>query len=380
MVIWVTTWPAMTRSDEGRLEQRTRIPDSGVNSVQIVVDSGMNTRVMRAVGLATLAVVVLVLLWFSRRMVLLLFAALLIALILTSLTHLLQKVLPLRHKFAFGLVLLLLTILISVTSVILATTMSDQFSELADRLPKLFSDARERVEQSPAYQKATGLFGDPKDIMPSGGAGKMASSAVSSTFQMASSFVFIVFSAIFLAASPGLYMELLIKLFPPHRRAAARETVTRVLATLKQWLLGQAVSMSVVGVMTGVALAIAGIPFAAALGLIAGLAEFIPLAGPILASIPALLLAASEGTDKVLIVLGIFLVIQFLEGNVIMPIVQRKAVHLPPVVTLVALLVLGEAFGLLGMFVAAPLAAMVLVLVEEVYVRRVLQTDDQLAK
>src|SRR5690606_34343595 len=126
------------------------------------------------------------------------------------------------------------------------------------------------------------------------------------------------------------------------------------------------------------ALAIAGVPFAAALGILAGFAEFIPIVGPLFAAIPALLVALSDGGNTFLVVLVIYLVIQFLEGNVIMPMVQRQAADLPPVITLLALLLLGGAFGLLGMFVAAPFAAMVMVLLEDVYLRHYLKTDDKL--
>jgi predicted PurR-regulated permease PerM len=136
--------------------------------------------------------------------------------------------------------------------------------------------------------------------------------------------------------------------------------------------------MLVVGIVTGVALAIVGIPSAVALAIVAGVFEFIPFIGPLMAAIPAVLLALAEGPDKVLMVIAIFVVIQFFEGNILQPVVQRRAIDLPPVVTLVALLVFGSAFGLLGMFVATPLAAVILVLVEEVYLKGYLKTEDRL--
>lgn len=171
---------------------------------------------------------------------------------------------------------------------------------------------------------------------------------------------------------------MLIRLFPPRLRDDINQTVQRIIQTLKSWLFGQFISMAVVGIMTGVALALIGIPFSLLLGLLAGLGEFIPFIGPLLVSIPALLLALSEGTEKFLIVIGVLLVIQLVEGNVIMPIVQRQAVQLPPVITLTSMIMLGGAFGLLGLFVAAPLVAMILVLIEEWYLKRYLGTDDKL--
>ena len=337
----------------------------------------MSSRVFRRIGLGAVTVVLLVLLWYSRRVILLLFAGLLIALILTSFTNLLRKVLPVGHKPAFGIILLLLVGLIWGTSVLIAPAVADQFSQLAEQVPKLLDEARQKIESSSFYQKIEGVLPNAQEMVPSGGMSKITK-IFSSTFEAASAFVFITFTAIFLAASPKLYRGILIKLTPPRHRKDAEETTDRAICTLKYWLLGQAVSMATVGVITGVALAIAGIPFATAIGLIAGFAEFIPILGPIIASIPALLLALSEGGDKFLIVLAIFVGIQFLEGNIIMPIVQRKAVDLPPVITLLALFLLGSSFGLLGMFVAAPFAALVMVLVEDLYLQKYLKTEEKL--
>lgn len=214
-------------------------------------------------------------------------------------------------------------------------------------------------------------------MAPAGGSSR-AIKAFSSTVESVSSLIFIIFAALFLAAAPHLYVRMLITLFPPTWRDDARQALRRMIRTLKYWLLGQLIAMCVVGAITGVALALVGIPFALELGILAGLGEFIPFIGPILVSIPALLLALSEGTNTFLMVLAIVLGVQFLEGNVIMPIVQRRAIQMPPVVTLSSMLILGGSFGLLGLFVAAPLVAIVLVLIEELYLKRFLRTTDKL--
>ena len=334
-------------------------------------------RATRIIWVGAVVIVVLLLVWFSRRVILLLFAGLLIALILSSLTNLLRKVLPVGHKMAFAIVLVLLAGIVWGTIMLIAPSIAEQFNELADRLPRLFSDFMDRVRSSAVYQRIQEILPGLKEMMPTQGGGKFTQ-VFSSTFEAISAFVFISFTALFLAASPGPYQRLVIRLFPPALRDKARETTSRVICTLKYWLLGQAVSMSVVGVVTGTALAIAGIPFAAALGILAGLAEFIPIVGPLFAAIPGLLVALSEGGNKFVAALIIYLVIQFFEGNLLMPLVQRKAIDLPPVITLLALFVLGGAFGLLGMFVAAPFAALTLVLIEDIYLRHYLKTDDKL--
>ena len=256
-------------------------------------------------------------------------------------------------------------------------SVADQFGALAERLPKVFSDVRAKVENSPAFQKFQSVAPAMKDMLPKDSGGNVAK-FFSSGFEAVSSFVFILFAAIFTAAAPELYRRMLVVLFPSRLRADVSHTIDRLVRTLKFWLLGQAIAMVAVGVMTGTALAIARIPFAAELGLLAGLAEFIPFVGPVLVAIPALLIALSEGTDKFLLVLALMLAIQFIEGNVLQPIVQRKAIELPPVVMLTSMAILGAAFGLVGLFVAAPLVACILVLVEDWYLKRVLKTQDRL--
>jgi predicted PurR-regulated permease PerM len=136
-----------------------------------------------------------------------------------------------------------------------------------------------------------------------------------------------------------------------------------------QWLRGQLVAMLAVGALTGLGAALIGLPSALALGLLAGLLEFVPIVGPIFAAIPALLLAATLGWSEVLWTLALFIVIQQIEGNMLMPAIMQKAVELPPAVTLFAVLAFGLLFGPLGVLLATPLAVVLMVLVQHLYLR-----------
>ena len=335
------------------------------------------TRTIRRVGVVTVFVVVFALLWFARKVLLLLFAGLLVALILTTFTNLIRRVLPIGHKAGLAIVLFLLVGVVAGLVAIGIPAVAGQFSQLSEEIPKRAAEVRAWIQNSPAIQKLNQNLPELDKMFPASGGGGFTK-FFSSTFEAVSSFVFIVFTGLFAASSPQLYRGIIVKLFSPRLRPRANETIDRIICTLKYWLLGQSVSMVVVGIVTGVAVAIAGVPFALALGILAGIFEFIPFIGPLMSAIPALLLAFAGGMDKVLIVVAIFAAIQFMEGNVLQPIVQRRAIDLPPVVTLVALLVFGGAFGLLGMFVAAPLAAVILVLLEELYLREYLKTSDRL--
>ena len=337
----------------------------------------MTARTIRTMGVVTVFVIILALAWFTRKVLLLLFAGLLVALVLTSFTNLLRRFLPVGHKAGLAIVLFLLCGAIAGVIAIGIPAVAGQFAELSEQIPERAAEVQKWIQESPLVQKLNQILPDLENMMPSGGTGGLTS-FFSSTFEAVSSLVFIIFTGIFAAASPNLYRQILVKLFTPKLRPKAEHVITRLICTLKYWLLGQSVSMLVVGIVTGVALAIAGVPLALALGIVGGIFEFIPFIGPILSAIPAMLLASADGMGKVLIVAAIFAGIQFMEGNILQPIVQKRAIDLPPVVTLVALLVFGGAFGLLGMFVAAPLAAVIMVLVEELYLHEYLGTKDKL--
>ena len=184
--------------------------------------------------------------------------------------------------------------------------------------------------------------------------------------------------AIYLAADPGLYQAGLLKLVPGPRRDLARVALGETARALRLWLLGQLVSMSVIGVLTGLGLAWVGLPSALALGLLAGLLAFVPLVGPIVSAIPALLLALADGAATVGWTLAVFVGVQQIEGNVVMPFVQRRMVDLPPALLLFAIVAAGTLLGPLGALLAAPLTVVVFVLVKRLYVREALDTPTPL--
>jgi len=337
----------------------------------------MTDRMIRRAGVITVFVVALAVVWFTRKVWLLTFAGLLVALVLTSLINFLKRVFRVGQKVGFVLALLLLAGVATGIVLLVIPTVAGQFAELSEAIPQRLEELRKKVDDSPFIQKMNNSLPELSKQASGGGKGGVTKFFMS-TFEATSSFFFILFTGIFAAATPQIYRKMVVKLFSPRLRPKAEHTIDRIICTLRYWLLGQGVAMVVVGIVTGGALAIAGVPFAAALGIVAAFLEFIPVIGPILSAAPAVLLAFAGGLNQVLIVLGIFVGIQFFEGNILQPIVQKRAIDLPPVLTLVALLVFGGAFGLLGLFVAAPMTAALLVLVEDLYLKEYLGTKDRL--
>src|SRR5690606_10560938 len=165
----------------------------------------------------------------------------------------------------------------------------------------------------------------------------------------------IAFLALYLALEPRRYMEGALRLVPLSGRDNARNAMCAAGAALRTWLLGQGIAMLAVGVAAGIGLASAGVPLALALGIVAGIADFVPIIGPILAAVPGILIGFSVSPETALYATLVCLVVQQLEGNIVMPIAQRWAVALPPAIALVSVVAFGLLFGVLGVLFATPL-------------------------
>ena len=194
--------------------------------------------------------------------------------------------------------------------------------------------------------------------------------------------VLIIFLAIYIGAEPQLYHDGLMHLFPHRARVRAGEVLTEVATVLRKWLVVQLIAMVAIGAVTTVAMLVLRVKAAYALGFIAGLLEFIPTVGPILSAIPAIAMGFVDGPEKAVAVIVAYWGIQFLENNLLIPFLMRGGMDLPPALTLVAQALMTLVFGFLGLMVAVPLTAAILVPIKMLYVRDVvgdevpLMTDD----
>lgn len=210
----------------------------------------------------------------------------------------------------------------------------------------------------------------PKDLGSiAGRAAKVINRIFSTTLGLVANLGMIFFVGMFLAVDPTMYRDGLARLFPMDRRDRVTEIMDGMSDKMFGWLNGRFIAMLITGVGTGISLLILGVPMAITIGVLTGLLTFVPNIGGILALALASLMAVPQGGTTVLWVLILYGVIQLIESNIITPLVQQNKTSIPPALLIVFQIVMGALTGFLGVLVATPLLAGLLVLVKEVWVR-----------
>ena len=373
--------------------------------------TGWATRdVLRVLALIAGFYVTLQLLWAGRSVILLTFLGVLFGLALTAGVDRLERR---RVPRGVGAVLMVLAVLGALVGIGAATapSITGQLRELKTQLPaaigKIQRWVRERQEgvsevleqvapqvvDSAGKQAEGAKPGQANKAGPNeksgtpleqglaeqiGGVGRHLFGFFSSTLAALGALILVLFVAIFVAIDAQTYHDGLMHLFPHDTRERAGEVLTATATMLRRWLLTQFISMVVVGALTAIVLLLLGVKAAIALGIIAGILEFIPIAGPIIASIPGIAMGFLDGPEKAVYVALAYIVIQQLEANLVYPLLMKKGLDLPPVLTIVAQGVFSIVFGLLGLLVAVPMLAAAMVPIKMLYVRDVVGDEVRL--
>ena len=311
----------------------------------------------------------LMLLWFGAQVFLLVVAGILFAVLLRNMADALSRLLPLSKRWALAVVTLALLALIAGGVAVAAPRLAEQVDELREALPLAIERVRSRIEVSEWGTAAIDAAENPNRYLPDARAlVAQAAGIFSTTLGALAAFLMVLFVGACLAVEPDTYTRGVLTLVPVPRRERAREILADLRTTLGAWLLAKTASMAVVGLLTGVGLWLLGVPLAFTLGLLAALLAFIPNIGPVIAAVPAVLLATLESPRTAIYVIVLYLGVQAVESYVITPLIERKAVKLPPALTVVTQLLLGLSTGISGVILAAPLTAAAMVLVRKLYV------------
>ncbi len=192
---------------------------------------------------------------------------------------------------------------------------------------------------------------------------------LTSTFTVTGAFLLVLFIAAYIGVDPALYHGGILELVPLRERDRAALTLTRLATTLRRWLVTQLIAMVVIGTVTTVFLLVTHVKAALPLGILAGISKFIPIIGSIFAAIPAIAMAFIDSPHKALVVAIGYFVIQFVENHLLVPVLMKHGVNIPPALTLGIQALMSLLFGFLGLLVAVPLLAAILTIVRTMNAR-----------
>jgi predicted PurR-regulated permease PerM len=194
---------------------------------------------------------------------------------------------------------------------------------------------------------------------------------LSSTVEVVTGLLIIIFLSIYIAVDPAMYRRGIMHLFPHERRDRIGEVLSAIAAVLRKWLVTQLIAMVTLGIITTILLLALDVKAAFALGLLSGLFEFIPTLGPIISSLPAIAMGFLDSPEKALWVTIAYIGVHFLEGHLLIPLLMKGGINLPPALTILSQALMALLFGFLGLMCAVPLLAATVVGVKMLYVEDV---------
>jgi predicted PurR-regulated permease PerM len=364
--------------------------------------SWRSADILRAAAIVAALYVILKLLWFAIAIVIVAFLGTLFGVAVAAGVDRLERF---RISRGFGAAFVVITFLMVVYALgsFVAPTIAQQGHELKQRLP----DAVERFEgwlnrrnptlvssllgadstqaadtaHAAAPNDTTQLHAGPSSRLRENLGKKLAGSAhylfpfLTSTVEMFAGLLLILMMSIYIGADPATYRNGILHLFPKRRRERIGEVLAAMATQLRKWLVTQLIAMFVIGSVSAIALLILGVKAPFALGVIAGLLEFVPTVGPILSAVPAIAMGFLDSPEKALYVGLTYLAIQQLEGHLLIPLLMKGGMDLPPVLTIVTQGLMALLFGFLGLMIAVPLLAAVIVPVKMLYVEDALGDD-----
>ncbi|WP_170314651.1 AI-2E family transporter [Aquibium carbonis] len=307
------------------------------------------------------------------EVLLLVFAAVLIAVGLDGLARTAAARLPVSRGWALVGAVLGIIAVFAASVGMTATGLFRQFREVGERVVDFAKQAQDWLSELGVMSLVEEMNSDGSSIV--GAAGNMAGHLM--TFGMTAvgaltSIIILIVLTLFLAADPALYRGGAVRLVPPARRAVVEETLSAIAHALRWWFFGQLASMALLGITVGLGLFLLGIDLWFALAVLTALLTFIPFIGPLIATVPIVAVGFVEGTQTGLIVLAGYIIIQNIEGNVLVPMIQQKAVNLAPALLISVQVLLSLVFGVAGLILAAPLTIVAMVAVQKLWVEHTL--------
>lgn len=340
--------------------------------------SGDLNNFSRRVWVTTLIVTAvlggILLLWLAAKVFLLFFASVLFAVFLRTSAGAIGRLTHLSHDWNLGITVVLLVSICAGAGFLLATPVSRQIDQLSTELPQASQKLEAQLEQYSWGKKVMGRLQNTGGLMAeTGGFLKKVELFFSVSLEGIVDILVILFCGFYLAARPEMYVNGFLAMIPRDRRDRGREVLFAIGTELRRWIFGQIVSMSIIGFLTWLGLFLLGISASELLGILAGVLDFVPVMGPFIAGLISCVMALLKSPIHALYVLCLFLALHLLEGHVVIPLVQRQATRLPPVLTILGMVLFYQLFGFLGLLLAVPLVALISISVRAIYIENVIQ-------
>ena len=325
-----------------------------------------SNKVWIVTGILTLSVIVIFVLKAAFSVLLIILAACLIAVFFHGFGDMIERLTKLSHRISVLIGVAITVMFLAGIFWFMGSTLQAQVAELKSDFPEMIAKAKASLSHSTIGNKvleSIAAFDDTKIMSTARG-------FFNTSFGVLGDLYIIIFLGIFFTVDPSIYKEGIIKLTPVAGKKDVRIVMERISVVLKGWLKGMLLAMFLIGILTVIALKIYNIPLALTLAILAGLMNFIPNFGPLIAMIPAVLIGFTISVNMAIVVAITYLGIQTLESNVVTPMIQKKMINLPPALTILSQVIMGTMSGFLGILLATPLLAIVIVLVDELYVKK----------
>ncbi|MES2809519.1 MAG: AI-2E family transporter [Bacteroidota bacterium] len=329
------------------------------------------TKVWQTVGIVALLVVTILVIRVAFDILLLVLAGALMSVYFHGLGDAIQRRTKLGRKPAMAISVIVTVVFLGAIFWFMGSELQVQVAELSNTLPHTIATAQAKLGRSAVGQKILqGISGfNTEKLM------NTIPGFFSTTFGVLGDMYIILFLGIFFTTNPSLYKDGILLLVPRSKKGLGSCIMDRISLSLKGWLKGTLFSMLCITILIGTALTIVGMPVALILALITGLLEMVPSIGSLIAMIPGVLLAFTVSTNMAILVAIIYITSQTIVANIVTPLIQKKMINLPPALTLISQLIMGTVSGALGVILAVPLLAIVIILVDELYVKKIAHND-----
>lgn len=323
-------------------------------------------KVWQTVAIVALLVVVILIARVAFNVLLMILAGALIAVYFHGFGDLIERKTKLNRRLSMIISVGGSFVFLGTLLWFMGSKMQDQISVLSDSLPNTITAAKVKMDETHTGRKIlTYLSGDNSEKLFS-----TAQQFFSTSFGVMGNLYVVILLAIFFTANPSIYKNGIIMLVPPKNKSLARVAIDRISTALKGWLKGTMLSMVLITLLIATGLTVMGIPGAMVLAMFTGMLKLIPNFGSMAAMIPGVLLALTVSTNTAIIVALIYLISQTIVSNIVTPLIQKRMINLPPALTIISQVIMGTLSGALGIILAVPLLAIIIILVDELYVKK----------